>query len=72
MFKKQLLVLLGFSLIINACSMFGKKNNIEKDNDSLILSDSLGLDMMVDIPSDSALIDTNFESFIDTNSQSLR
>ena len=50
MFKKQLLVLLGFSFIINACSMFGKKNNIENEGDSLILSDSLGLDMMVDIP----------------------
>ena len=71
MFKKQLLVLLGFSFIINACSMFGKKNNIENEGDSLILSDSLGLDMMVDIPSDSAFIDTNFDSFIDTNSQSL-
>ena len=56
MFKKQLLVLLGFSFIINACSMFGKKNNIENEGDSLILSDSLGLDMMVDIPSDSALL----------------
>ena len=71
MFKKQLLVLLGFSFIINACSMFGKKNDIENEGDSLILSDSLGLDMMVDIPSDSAFIDTNFDSFIDTNSQSL-
>ena len=71
MFKKQLLVLLGFSFIINACSMFGKKNNIENEGDSLILSDSLGLDMMVDIPSDSALIDTNFDSFVDTNSQNL-
>ena len=59
MFKKQLLVLLVFSFIINACSMFGKKNNIENESDSLILSDSLGLDMMVDIPSDSTLIDTN-------------
>ena len=71
MFKKQLLVLLGLSLIINSCSMFGKKDNIEKDNNSLALSENLALDMMVDMPLDSAQIDTNFDSFMDTSSQGL-
>ena len=71
MFKKQLLVLLGLSLIINSCSMFGKKDNIEKDNDSLALSENLALDIMVDMPLDSALIDTNFDSFMDTSGQGL-
>ena len=71
MFKKQLLVLLSISFIINACSMFGKKNKIEEEDSGLILSDSLSSDMVVELPVDTALIDTNFESLADTSSQNL-
>jgi len=71
MFKKQLLVLLSISLIINACSMFGKKNKVENENDTVMLSDSLSLDMMVEVPIDTSLMDTSFESFTDTSSQNL-
>ena len=71
MFKKQLLVLLSISLIINACSMFGKKNKVENENDTLMLSDSLSLDMMVEVPIDTSLMDTSLESFTDTSNQNL-
>ena len=71
MFKKQLLVLLSISFIINACSMFGKKNKTVNEDDSLMLSDSLSLDMMVELPVDTALIDTSLESPANTNSQNL-
>ena len=71
MFKKQLLVLLSISFIINACSMFGKKNKIENEDDSLMLSDSLSSDMVVGLPIDTTLIDTSLESPADTSSQNL-
>ena len=71
MFKKQLLVLLSISFIINACSMFGKKNKSENEDDSLMLSDSLTLDMVVELPADTALIDTNLDNPEDTNGQNL-
>ena len=71
MFKKQLLVLLSISFIINACSMFGKKNKTENEDDSLMLSDSLTLDMVVELPADTALIDTNLDNPEDTNGQNL-
>ena len=71
MFKKQLLVLLSISFIINACSMFGKKNKIEEEGSDLISSDSLSSDMVVELPIDTSLIDTNFESPADTSSQNL-
>ncbi|MAV89455.1 MAG: hypothetical protein CMG05_02545 [Candidatus Marinimicrobia bacterium] len=51
--------------------MFGKKNKIENEENSLMLSDSLTLDMTVELPIDTALIDTNLESPADTNSQNL-
>ncbi len=71
MFKKQLLILLSISFTINACSMFGKKNKIENEDDNPVLSDSLALDMVVESPVDTALIDTNLENPTDTSSQSL-
>jgi len=71
MFKKQLLVLLSISFIINACSMFGKKNKTENEDDGLMLSDSLTLDMMVELPADTALIDTGLENPANINSQNL-
>lgn len=71
MFKKQLLVLLSISFIINACSMFGKKNKTVSEDDSLMLSDSLTLDMVVELPADTALIDTSLENPANTNSQNL-
>ena len=69
MFRKQLLVLLIISFIINACSMFGKKNKIENEDESAVLSDSLSSDMVVEIPIETALIDTNLDSPADTSSQ---
>ena len=51
--------------------MFGKKNKIEEEGSDLISSDSLSSDMVVELPIDTALIDTNFESPADTSSQNL-
>ena len=51
--------------------MFGKKNKIENEDDSLMLSDSLSSDMVVGLPIDTTLIDTSLESPADTSSQNL-
>ncbi len=51
--------------------MFGKKNKIENDDDSLMLSDSLSSDMVVGLPIDTTLIDKSLESPADTSSQNL-
>ena len=71
MFKKQLLVLLSISFIINACSMFGTKNKIENEDDSLMLSDSLSSDMVAELPIDTTLIDTSLKNSTDTSGQNL-
>ena len=51
--------------------MFGKKNKIENEDDSLMLSDSLSSDMVVGLPIDTTLIDTSLENPADTSSQNL-
>jgi len=51
--------------------MFGKKNKIENEDDSLMLSDSLSSDMVVGLPIDTTSIDTSLESPADTSSQNL-
>ena len=51
--------------------MFGKKNKIENEDDSLMLSDSLSSDMVVGLPIDTTLIDTSLESPADASSQNL-
>lgn len=51
--------------------MFGKKNKIENEDDSLMLSDSLSSDMVVGLPIDTTLIDTSLDSPADTSSQNL-
>ena len=70
MFKKQLLVLLGFSFIINACSMFGKKIILKmRATFNLIRQSWVRYDGRYSLRL--SLIDTNFDSFVDTNSQNL-
>ena len=51
--------------------MFGKKNKIENEDDSLMLLGSLSSDMVVGLPIDTTLIDKSLESPADTSSQNL-
>jgi len=51
--------------------MFGTKNKIENEDDSLMLSDSLSSDMVVELPIDTTLIDTSLKNSTDTSGQNL-